>query len=261
MLASAMSPAAQPQSALEVAFFSTGFPELLSRLRVLVDTAEYCNSTPAAACRASFVLPAPVLADMRYLLGRVTTFQTTSNSPTRAQQQRLDSPGDAPVEIDAQRADYENALREFDTQLLGHIGALLHVCGDDLENSDRSDLRYRAIRDVTFTRYWNMSADESKRALSIVDNIGAEAIRQFRESPNASCPVMLGLGKKLVSAFARRSKPYEADDWSKVTRFDRWGESVFFTWSVALELEAHVRPDVLKEVEEREDQSKLPKRK
>ena len=258
MPASAVSSAAQPQSVPAVAFFSTAFPELLSRLRVLVNTAEYCNSTPSAACRASFVLPAPVLADMRYLLGRITTFQTTSGPPTRDQQERLGSPGDAPVEIAAQRADYESALREFDMQLLGHLGALLHVCEGALESSDKSDLRYRAIRDVTFARYWNMSAEESKRALGIVDSIGAQAIRQFRESPSGSCAVMLGLGKKLLGVFARRSRPYESDDWSDVTKFDRWGESVFFTWSIALELEAHVRPDVLKEVDEREHLAKPP---
>jgi len=251
-----MSQAAQSQSESEVAFFSTAFPELLSRLRVLVNTAEYCNSTSSAACRASFVLPAPVLADMRYFLARITTFQATGSSPTRAQQERLDSPGDAPVEISAQRDDYENALREFDMQLLGHLGALLHICEDALESADRSDLRYRAIRDVTFARYWNMSPEDNKRALGIVDKIGAQAIRQFRESPNMRCPVMLELGRKLVGAFARRSRPYSGDDWSGVTRFDRWGESVFFTWTVALELEAHVRPEVLKEVEAREARAK-----
>ncbi len=256
MFATSMSPAAQPQSAAEVAFFSTGFPELLSRLRVLVNTAEYCNSTPSAACRASFVLPAPVLADMRYLLGRITTFHATSSPLTPAQQEQLASPSGAQVEISAQRDVYEDALREFDMQLLGHLGALLHVCEDDLESSDKSDLRYRAIRDVTFTRYWNMSDEDSRRALGTVDGIGARAIRQFRESPSGRCPVMLALGKKLVGAFARRIKPYESDDWSDVTRFDRWGESVYFTWSIALELEAHVRPDVLKEVEARERKSR-----
>ena len=173
MFASSMSPAAQSQSEAEVAFFSTGFPELLSRLRVLVNTAEYCNSTPSAACRASFVLPAPVLADMRYLLGRITTFQATSSPLTRAQQEQLASPSGAPVEIAAQRDVYENALREFDMQLLGHLGALLHVCGKLWRARIESDLRYRAIRDVTFTRYWNMSAEDGRRALGIVDNIGA----------------------------------------------------------------------------------------
>ena len=258
MLAGAMPLAAQSRSAPEVAFFATGFPDLLSRLRVLVDTAEYCNSTPSAACRASFVLPAPVLADMRYFLGRITTFQTTSNSPTRAQQERLDSPNGAQIEIAAQRADYESTLREFDMQLLGHLGALLHVCENALEDSDKSDLRYRAIRDVTFARYWNLSVEDSRRALGTVDSIGAQAIRQFRESPSGNCAVMLGLGRKLLGALARRSRPYEGDDWDDVTRFDRWGESVFFTWSVALELEAHVRPGVLKEVEEREGRAKSP---
>lgn len=257
MFASSLSPAAQPQKVPEVAFFSTAFPELLSRLRVLVNTAEYCNSTKAAACRASFVLPAPVLADMQYFLGLVTTFQTASGPPTRDQQQRLDSPETAPVEIAAQRADYENALREFDLQFLGHVGALLHVCGNDLQSSDQSDLRYRAIRDVTFTRYWNMSAEDSKRALATVDNIGAQAIRQYRESPSARCPVMLGLGRKLLSALARRTKAYAGDDWSRVTNFDRWGESVFFTWTIALELEAHVRPEILAQIEARESDSKL----
>jgi hypothetical protein len=41
-----------------------------------------------------------------------------------------------------------------------------------------------------------------------------------------------------------------------VSRVDRWGESAFFTWSVALELEAYARPDVLKEVAARESQPK-----
>jgi hypothetical protein len=225
---------------------------------VLVNTAEYCNSNPSAACRASFVLPAPVLADMRYFLGRITTFKSAGGSPTRAQQERLDSPGSAPIEIAAERTDYESALREFDMQLLGHLGALLHVCGNALESSDRSDLRYRTIRDVTFARYWNMAPEETRRALGVVDDIAAEAIWKLRESADERCPAMLGLGKKLLAAFARRSKPYAADDWSEVTRFDRWGESVFFTWSIALELEAQARPAILEEVEERENPSKLP---
>ena len=243
-----MSLAAQPRLAPEVEFFSTALPELLSRLRVLVNTAEYCNSTPTAACRASVVLPAPIVTDMRFFLDHITTFQTTSSSPTRAQQERLVSPGGARSEIATQRFDYENALREFDTQFLGHFGALLHVCGNSLENADRSDLRYRSLRDVTFARYWNMSPQDSQHALGIVDSIGAEAIRQLQDSPRERCPVMLELGKKLLGAFARRTRPYAADDWSDVSNLDRWGESVFFTWSIALELEAHVRPDVLKEV-------------
>jgi len=255
MLASSMSLAAQPRLAPEVEFFSTALPELLARLRVLVNTAEYCNSTPSAACRASVVLPAPIVTDMRFFLDRITTFQTTSGSPTPAQQERLESPGGARSEIVRQRLDYENALREFDTQFLGHFGALLHVCGNSLESTDRSDLRYRALRDVTFARYWKMSPQDSQHALSIVDSVGAETIQQLRDSPGGRCPVMLGLGRKLLGAFERRTRPYAGDDWSDVTSFDRWGESVFFTWSIALELEAHVRPDVLKEVAERERKS------
>jgi hypothetical protein len=168
----------------------------------------------------------------------------------------LHSPTDAQIEIAAQRTDYENALREFDMQFLGNFGALLHVCGGALESSDQSDLRYRSIRDVTFARYWHMSPEDSRRALSIVDDIGAQAIWQIRDSPGEHCPVMLELGKKLLAAFARRSRAYAGADWSDVTNFDRWGESVFFTWSIALELEAQVRPDVLKEVAEREGKSR-----
>ena len=193
---------------------------------------------------------------MRYFLGRITTFETTGSPPTRVQQERLDSTSGAQLEIAAQRADYESALREFDIQFLGQFGALLHVCGNTLESSDRSDLRFRAIRDVTFARYWNMSPEDSRRALSAVDGIGAQAIRELRESHSERCPVMLGLGKKLLDAFTRRSRPYAGDDWSDVTNFDRWGESVFFTWSIALELEAQVRPEVLKEVAAREGKTR-----
>jgi hypothetical protein len=248
LVTGSVSLAAQPRSVPEVEFFSTGLPELLSRLRTLVNTAEYCNSTPAAACRAGFVLPAPIVADMRYFLDRITTFETTNGSPTLEQQGRLDSPSEAPIEIAAQRSDYEIALREFDTQFLGHFGALLHVCGNALEGSDRSDLRYRDLRDVTFARYWNLSAQDSQRALGVVDSIGAETIRQLRDSPAEGCPKKLELGKKLLDAFARRSRPYAANRGSNVSSLDRWGESVFFTWSIALELEAQVRPEVLKEV-------------
>ncbi|HEY6125578.1 MAG TPA: hypothetical protein VIV63_13075, partial [Steroidobacteraceae bacterium] len=74
MLAGSLPAAAQPQHVPEVEFFSTAFPELLSRLRTLVNTAEYCNAAPAAACRASFVLPEPIVDDMRYFLDRITTF-------------------------------------------------------------------------------------------------------------------------------------------------------------------------------------------
>jgi hypothetical protein len=252
MSASPMSLAAQPQPAPEVEFFSTGFPELLSRLRALVNTAEYCNSTPAAACRASLVLPAPLVADMRFFLELITTFRTSSSPPARDQQERLGSPGGAQSEIAAQRAEYESALQEFDTQFLGHFGALLHVCGDALGSSDHSDLRYRALRDVTFSRYWKMSPQDVQRSLDLVDSIGAQTIRQLRESQGDRCTVMLELGKKLLGAYAKRSRHYSGDDWSGVSNVDRWGESVYFTWSVALELEARVRPEVLNEVAVRE---------
>jgi hypothetical protein len=249
---SSVSSAAQPRLAPEVAFFSTALPELLASYRTLVDAMEFCNRTPAAACRERHAIPAPVLADMQYFLDRITIFPTVSNPPSRGRQQKLKAPESAEAEIEAMRLEYEEKLQEFDTEFLGHYGALLHVCGKTLEGADRSRFRYQVVREVTFDRFWGKSPRESREALGVVDGIASDAIRQLDVVAKERCTAMLDLSKTLLGVLVHRLKPYSKRDCCDVSRADRWGGNLSFTWSIALELEARMRPDVLKEVDARE---------
>ena len=247
--------AAQPRLDPDVAIFSSAFPELLQSFRTLLDAAAYCQRIAATCWSAKDAAPAAI-ADMSYMLDRITTFPTASGSPRRDLQKQLASPKDSGPAIAALRDQYESRLREFDTEFLGHFGAMLHACEQARPSSDKSRLQYEGIRQIAIDRYWMLSSQESQQTIGVVDGIGADTIRALGNVPKERCTVLLALGKKMLAAYWRRLKPYAGADWSEVSYKDRFGESMFFTWTIALELEAHVRPDVLKEIDAFEEISK-----
>jgi len=256
LLVSAMSPAAPPRPVPEVAFFSEALPPLLASYRAMLDTLDYCSRTPTGACGEGHAMPPSVIADMHYFLDRITTFPTTRSPPSRALQKQLESPTEAEPAFASMRDQYESKLRDYDMEFLGHFGALLHLCTKARERSDKIDLQYEGIRQLAVDRYWAVLPQDRQRLTGAIDRIAVETIQKFGSLSKERCTVMLALGKKLNAVYWRRLKPYAADDWSGVTYGDRLGESLFFTWTIALELEAHVRPDVLKEVDAREARSK-----
>jgi hypothetical protein len=185
---------------------------------------------------------ASALADMDYTLGRITTFATSSRAPAPELRKGLESPKEAAAVIASLRERYENRLREFDTEFLGHFGGMMHVCEGLHVPMGKTRVQFEGIRQLAIDRYWMPTPQERLQTINRVDTVGASTIRQLQGTSAERCTRMIALGRNLMGVYWRRLKPYARDDWSNVTFGDRLGESILFTMNIAIELEAFARP-------------------
>lgn len=180
---------------------------------------------------------------MGQVLGGLTTFPMTSTMPDRARQQKLKSPESAKAMFAALRTEYESKLRIFDIQLMAHYGAVLDECDPWTSAAVKRSNELNVIMAIDLGAYWNLEGDKEVDAL--VD-IRFEVADSLEGTSKERCASLMALGRKLLVVLGNRVRPYATSD-TTPSEADRFNMSIAFSRSIALELEAAMRPAILQE--------------